>query len=224
MSIIRNAFLAGAALALPLAGAQAATIIQTSTIPTQVTEINAGPNLLNGFDSTLGTLTGVTIEYNYGVDSSGDFTNTASQSQNFFNERTYDGIFTFDGPAAIAGDYVISHTSGRISYSIGSNATILWGPENFSDSAFITPTAIDQFIDHDFNYSFQTLTGQSLLGSGGNIVANQNTTGDAYVKVTYTYDEPTSTGAVPEPATWAMLIFGFGAVGLAARRRKTVAA
>ncbi len=30
-------------------------------------------------------------------------------------------------------------------------------------------------------------------------------------------------GVVPEPATWAMLIAGFGLVGLAARRRKVVA-
>ncbi len=30
--------------------------------------------------------------------------------------------------------------------------------------------------------------------------------------------EPTA--AVPEPATWAMLIAGFGAVGLVARRRR----
>lgn len=30
-------------------------------------------------------------------------------------------------------------------------------------------------------------------------------------------------GAVPEPATWAMMIMGFGAVGMAARRRRRVA-
>ena len=29
-------------------------------------------------------------------------------------------------------------------------------------------------------------------------------------------------GAVPEPATWAMMLLGFGAIGLAARRRKEV--
>lgn len=32
------------------------------------------------------------------------------------------------------------------------------------------------------------------------------------------------TGAVPEPATWAMLILGFGAVGIGLRRRRPVAA
>lgn len=33
-----------------------------------------------------------------------------------------------------------------------------------------------------------------------------------------------ATGGVPEPASWAMLIAGFGMVGFAARRRKTVVA
>jgi hypothetical protein len=36
--------------------------------------------------------------------------------------------------------------------------------------------------------------------------------------------EMTGTAAVPEPASWAMLIAGFGLVGAAARRRRTVIA
>lgn len=35
---------------------------------------------------------------------------------------------------------------------------------------------------------------------------------------------PNAFGAVPEPATWAMMILGFGLVGFAARRRATLAA
>jgi hypothetical protein len=33
----------------------------------------------------------------------------------------------------------------------------------------------------------------------------------------------TIVGGVPEPTTWAMLILGFGLVGFAARRSRTVA-
>lgn len=36
--------------------------------------------------------------------------------------------------------------------------------------------------------------------------------------------QPTAVGVVPEPATWAMMLFGFGALGYSMRRRKTVGA
>jgi len=34
-----------------------------------------------------------------------------------------------------------------------------------------------------------------------------------------TFDGPTTFTAVPEPATWAMVVVGFGFIGLALRRR-----
>lgn len=39
--------------------------------------------------------------------------------------------------------------------------------------------------------------------------------------ITFTY-EPTVTAAVPEPATWAMMLIGFGVVGTGLRRRNAV--
>jgi hypothetical protein len=36
-------------------------------------------------------------------------------------------------------------------------------------------------------------------------------------------ETPGQTGAVPEPATWAMMLMGFGAVGFGMRRRKSAA-
>ena len=47
--------------------------------------------------------------------------------------------------------------------------------------------------------------------------------GGGYESDNHTVGYYTSIGGVPEPATWAMLITGFGLVGMAARRRKGVA-
>ena len=45
-------------------------------------------------------------------------------------------------------------------------------------------------------------------------------TGFAYTLDTLIYGEAAAVGGVPEPATWAMILLGFGAVGWAMRRRK----
>jgi hypothetical protein len=57
------------------------------------------------------------------------------------------------------------------------------------------------------------------LSSYSNILSFSLNTDDSYGLSydDFTYDVA---GAVPEPATWAMMILGFGAVGFAMRRRK----
>jgi hypothetical protein len=58
--------------------------------------------------------------------------------------------------------------------------------------------------------------------ANGNVYANSgfgNFSGFDYAFRTYADD---ATGAVPEPATWAMMIMGFGLVGGAMRRRQNV--
>ncbi|MDE2619485.1 MAG: PEPxxWA-CTERM sorting domain-containing protein, partial [Sphingomonadales bacterium] len=45
-----------------------------------------------------------------------------------------------------------------------------------------------------------------------------------YIQSLTLFDSPTQTAAVPEPATWALMMAGFGLVGAALRRRKAIAA
>lgn len=66
----------------------------------------------------------------------------------------------------------------------------------------------------DGSWSFlDDVAGAGVVQNGGSAVADMNIW--AYAG---------GVGAVPEPASWAMLIAGFGLVGAAARRRRAVAA
>lgn len=57
-----------------------------------------------------------------------------------------------------------------------------------------------------------TSTGGTLLGLGGSSVGA--------VLDDFRYDDLVGTGAVPEPATWAMMLAGFGMLGAAMRRSR----
>jgi hypothetical protein len=96
-----------------------------------------------------------------------------------------------------------------------------------------SPGLVRNFSIRDQNLSFSFHTPRSF----NNCVVGENPYGDC----AFLYDAPTlsltaaltgdlpvsfevarsAVSAVPEPATWAMMIFGFGAVGVAMRRRKS---
>jgi hypothetical protein len=70
-----------------------------------------------------------------------------------------------------------------------------------------------------------TGTGRFLELQTGNLMA------DTYYRFTYTLNSPSGgatlsgnasfyQAAVPEPATWALMLIGFGGIGMAMRRRR----
>jgi hypothetical protein len=90
-----------------------------------------------------------------------------------------------------------------------------------------------------------TITLEKVLSTGGTIVVDQVTgstrhleldsstlnAGDTY-RFTYSYTTPDGggtvsgnasfyPGSVPEPATWAMMLIGFGGIGMTMRRRRS---
>jgi hypothetical protein len=79
--------------------------------------------------------------------------------------------------------------------------------------------------------AFYTLTGQQIMpndGSTGTRISLASTDQAIYGLRLYSgqpafeVDNVTFSGAVPEPATWAMMILGFGLVGASMRRRSSV--
>ena len=71
-----------------------------------------------------------------------------------------------------------------------------------------------------------SLVNGALLDGGSNaLVRNTNTgvLGQYRFTVRNGVVDPGDPGAIPEPATWAMMIIGFGAAGTVLRRRRTLA-
>jgi len=79
----------------------------------------------------------------------------------------------------------------------------------------------------------QVFTFDSLLGNGSNFFGFQGINGQSISSASITIAGGSiqdvrqirldAVGAVPEPGTWAMMLIGFGAAGVAIRRRKRLA-
>ena len=110
---------------------------------------------------------------------------------------TVDVLADFSGVAAVTGS--------------APNRELIWGA--------YAPLAQNGSVDWAFAFPGQTWqfgnqgTGPDDVPNGGSEFADMNF---------WAYTTEGGNGVIPEPATWAMMIAGFGLVGFAARRRRTV--
>ena len=116
---------------------------------------------------------------------------------NSFNAGSFDETVDFGGTSGI--------TFAEMSTSLDNSVTLT----SAADLALFTGTG---------TLSAQTsATGNSQAVGSGNLVSSFETQAGAFASIAYTFN-----AAVPEPQSWALLLVGFGAVGFAARRRRTV--
>ena len=92
------------------------------------------------------------------------------------------------------------------------------GPGNLVGALFVsntaTPTPADLFAT-GLAGTITSASGGAFYGLINDTVYNDNDSQSGY---TFTFTAQ-GVGGVPEPATWALMLGGFGAVGLTARRR-----
>ena len=123
-------------------------------------------------------------------------TSAPNLAYNTNDPATFDTSFGFSGLSFTAGFF----SSGTISVYSGSNGT---------GSLVGSASGV---LGNPYAFAFNTV---ALSGKGRSIVISGNPGQLGFDDVTF---------AVPEPATWAMMIIGFGAAGSMIRRNKPVIA
>ncbi|WP_240047501.1 PEPxxWA-CTERM sorting domain-containing protein [Sphingomonas panacisoli] len=127
------------------------------------------------------------------------------------------GTFTTQNTPNSSGGYLITNTTGTV--TVGANTFSITGPTNYaaaSNLLYAFQTPLLDFDGTSFALSNPAATDVNLYYLGGYRYIRTGMSGNqALTSFTVT----PATAAVPEPATWAMMIMGFGLVGGAMRRR-----
>jgi hypothetical protein len=119
--------------------------------------------------------------------------------------------FTFDVPAGFT----------LTSLTISSAATT--DPATNLDFAEVTFNGTDFVTVETGASEFRRLLNQPVMMTGNTIFVRGTSGADSSFSGTITLANTGTGGAIPEPATWAMMLMGFGAAGAAVRGRRPMA-
>jgi hypothetical protein len=223
---IRSLLAAGAAIAALGASAPAAalTIVQNTMIADAAANA-ATPFSFTQFDSLLGTLNSVTLEFTATMpEVSGTLTNNPGASRTFTLTRGINTAVTGNGFTNLSlnlgtGSSSIGPLAARASVPIGAFAG-----GSGTDSETLTGD-LSAFIGAgNVNFSFARTSLFSINPSSGTLTISPHASATATLTYDYTAPPPPPPPPVPvpEPGVWALMILGFGTVGATLRRRKLV--
>ncbi|WP_416907024.1 MAG: PEPxxWA-CTERM sorting domain-containing protein [Polymorphobacter sp.] len=198
--------LLAAAAALALASGAQATVILFSNFDSVINPLPSGGGfrILPSADGWTSTTRGIEIQFN----------NVAGRS---FSGTSHVELDTNGNSSMFVdlarGHYEVSYYySPRPGRSAATNGISLLDGTRLLDS--VTGAGASQTVWQQRSVAFFTLGGPLTFQATGN---SEGVGG-------YLDDISLSSVTVPEPASWAMLIAGFGLVGAAARRRRRIAA
>ncbi|MBW4646549.1 MAG: PEP-CTERM sorting domain-containing protein [Goleter apudmare HA4340-LM2] len=193
--------------------ANAASLSFNTSLASQKTDILNAPLSVQKFNSSLGTLDSVILEFTSNILGNGSVTNTGSSAANFRLSLNSD-ISLKD---ATNNNTLFNLNASTLSsqFSVGANQTLSTptltatetDTQTFTDAGFL-----QSFIgtgNRNFLFSAEALSG--IVGSG-NLNSTVSTFADGFLKVTYNYTEKTT--SVPEPSALLGIgvMTGFGVI------------
>lgn len=198
----------------------------------------AGTNLLAVDNTTSSGLQGI-VTFNSNLQVTSSFTTAtpisglATDGTSIYASLT-NGIYKYSMTGAILASYANVGVDRFYSLSFANN--ILYAADNTTSAGlngvvkfdpffniagtFLTSGPIAGLAADGTNVYASLPTGISEYTNAGVVVRSYNNIGiDSFGALALT---PAATAAVPEPATWAMMLIGFGLAGAATRRRSRV--
>ena len=149
------------------------------------------------------------------------FSGTATATANVGADPScpvFQGLASGSGTSSSYGAFTYSHTACTTGATgpVTGTYIINFGVDQFSGnfSGTSAATATMGLFDLLFTYNITTGTGRFAGGTGSfNQVGSVDVRGGPPSRLTLNFT------AVPEPATWAMMLLGFAGIGLTIRRR-----
>jgi hypothetical protein len=217
--MLHSSNLASAAVAALLvavaAPAGAVTVISQSFTVAPVATGTTVPISFAQFDPALGILQSVTLMFTGSYTANGTIRNPAAAPLTRTYSVTTGVLASIDGAGF---DLDVPLGGGAVSVTIPRQTTI---PASFSGTGTgnaLLVSGLGGFLGT--GSVVLNLIGTSLFASTGNAQLNLSPQFGGDVRLDYGY---LPTAAIPEPQTWALLIAGFGLVGIGLRRRAVAA-